>query len=146
MVREQNVKLMSRIAIYEKNNGKKEIPMNSYYKGDYVRIYSLKAVVHATIAFVLLASIVIAYKMDYILSNILKVDYKQLAMYMAIIYVCWICIYWLIARILYSRRYEKARPNIIIYNHDLKKLREVSEKEVLKSKGGVVINDDFIDF
>ncbi len=146
MVREQNVKLMSKIAIYEKNNGRQEIPMNSFYKGDYVRIYSLKAVVHATIAFVLIAAIVIMYKLDYILSNILKVEYKQLAMYMLIIYACFISIYWLIARIVYARRYEKARPNIIIYNHDLKKLREVSEKEVVKSKGGVVIHDDFIDF
>ncbi len=146
MVREQNVKLMSKIAIYEKNKGRQEIPMNSYYKGDYVRIYSLKAVVHATIAFVLIAAIVIMYKLDYILTNILKVDYKQLAMYLLIIYVCFISVYWLASRIVYARRYEKARPNIIIYNHDLKKLREVSEKEVVKSRGGVVIHDDFIDF
>ena len=69
-----------------------------------------------------------------------------MAMYMLIIYVCFISIYWLIARIVYAVRYEKARPDIIIYNHDLKKLREISEKEVVKSKGGVVIHDDFIDF
>lgn len=146
MVREQNVKLMSKIAIYEKNKGRSEIPMNSFYKGDYVRIYSLKAIVHATIAFVLIAAIVVSYKLDYILSNILKVDYGSLAIYMGIIYGCFISIYWLIARIIYARRYEKARPDIIIYNHDLKKLREVSEKGVVKSKGGVVIHDDFIDF
>ena len=36
MVREQNVKLMSKIAIYERNKGKIEIPMSSFYKGDYV--------------------------------------------------------------------------------------------------------------
>ena len=146
MVREENVKLMSRIAIYEKNNGKQEIPMNSYYKGDYVRIYSLKAVVHATITFFIIAAIVVLYKMDYILANILKVDYKQIAMYLLIIYACFISIYWIVSRIVYSRRYEKARPNIITYNHDLKKLREASEREFVKSMRGVVIHDDFIDF
>ena len=146
MVHEQNVKLMSKIAIYEKNKGKDEIPMNSYYKGDYVRVNALKAVVHATIAFFLIAAIVIVYKLDYILVNILKVEYKKLAVYILIIYGCWIFLYWLFARIIYSKRYENARPNIIIYNHNLKKLSEYSDKGVVKSKGGVVINDDFIDF
>ncbi|MBR1597555.1 MAG: hypothetical protein IJ661_01425 [Lachnospiraceae bacterium] len=146
MVREQNVKLMSKIAIYENNKGRTEIPMSSFYKGDYVRINALKAIVHATIAFILITAIVVVYKMDYLLANILKVDYKRIAMLLAIIYGCWIFIYWLIARIVYSRRYENARPDIIIYNHDLKKLFEISEKEVVKSKGGVVISDDFIDF
>ena len=120
--------------------------MSSFYKGDYVRINALKAIVHATIAFVLMVSIVVVYKMDFFLANILKLDYKRLAMLAIIIYVCWAFLYWLIARIIYSRRYENARPDIIIYNHDLKKLFEISEKEVVKSKGGVVISDDFIDF
>ena len=146
MVREQNVKLMSKIAIYEKNKGRTEIPMSSFYKGDYVRINALKSIVHATIAFILIAAIVVVYKLDYILANILKVDYKSLAFFISVIYACWIFIYWLIARIIYSKRYEDARPNIIIYNHDLKKLYEMSDKEVVKSKGGVVISDDFIDF
>ena len=34
MVREEDVKLMSRIAIYEKREGRTEIPVNNYYKGD----------------------------------------------------------------------------------------------------------------
>lgn len=55
-------------------------------------------------------------------------------------------LYWLIARILYAKRYEASRSNIIIYNHNLKKLQEENRKEVVKTKGGVVIGDDFIDF
>ncbi|MCR5702263.1 MAG: hypothetical protein K6G76_08980 [Lachnospiraceae bacterium] len=146
MVREENVKMMSRVAIYEKNDGKKEIPMNSFYKGDYVRLYALKSVINATIAFVLIAAIVVVYRLDYILANVLKIDYKQWALYIGGAYAIWVIIYWLIAFVIYSARYEKARPNIIIYNHHLKKLREMAETEIVKTKGGVVISDDFIDF
>lgn len=146
MVREQNVKIMSRIAIYEKNAGKQEIPMNSFYKGDYIRINALKAIVHATIAFVCVAAVIACYKLDYILANVLKLDYKKLGIFIACIYGGWIFLYWLIARILYARRYEKARPNIIIYNHNLKKLCEISDQEIVKTKGGVVVSDDFIEF
>lgn len=148
MVREKNVKLMTKIAIYEKRKGKQEIPMNTYYKGDYVRLNALKAVVSGTVAFAAIAILTVVYHMEFLLSNVLKMDYIRLGISVLAIYGVWILMYWLIARILYAVRYEKARPNIIIYNHDLKKLQEISKTETVKAKakGGVVIGDDFIDF
>ena len=146
MVREENVKLMSRIAIYEKRDGKTEIPMHCYYKADYVRLNALRAVVYASIAFVLVAAIVVVYRLDDILKNILKYDYKKLAFGILLLYGVWVFLYWLIARIVYSRKYENSRSHIIIYNHNLKKLQEEAEKEVVKAKGGLLIDDGFIDF
>lgn len=146
MVREENVKLMSKIAIYEKRKGKTEIPMNTFYKGDYVRLNSLKAVISATVVFVLVTALLVVYKLEYILANVLKMDYKRMLVVILAAYVIWVFLYWLIARILYAKRYESARSNIIIYNHCLKKLQEESRKEVVKTRGGVVIGDDFIDF
>jgi len=146
MVREENVKLMSKMAIYEKRDGKREIPMSGYYKSDYVRLNILKTVVSATFAFLIVAALVVLYKLDYLLSNIFKLDYKNLAFGILLIYAVWIFVSWLVARILYAWRYEKTRPHIIEYNNRLKKLQEETHKEYLKSKGGVVINDDFIEF
>lgn len=146
MVREENVKLMSRIAIYEKRKGKTEIPISTFYKGDYVRLEALKSIVSATITFLLAFAMIVVYKLDYILANVLKMDYKALAVQIAIVYGAWTFLYWLIARILYAKRYEDTRSNILIYNHNLKKLQEESNKETVKPKGGVVIGDDFIDF
>ena len=137
---------MSRIAIYEKRQGKQDIPMNGYYKSDYVRLNTLKAVVSATLVYFIVLAMVAAYKLDFILANILKMDYKRLGLALLVIYLVWILIYWVIARIVYAKRYEDARPNIIIYNHRLKKLQEESRKDIVKAKGGVVIDDDFIDF
>lgn len=146
MVREENVKLMSRIAVYEKNDGRTEIPMHCFYKADYVRLQALKTVVYASVTFVLIVAIVAVYRMDDILSNLLKIDYKRLAFGVLLLYAVWIFIYWLIARILYAGKYERSRSNIIIYNHNLKKMQEQAEKEVVKTKGGVVIDDGFINF
>ena len=69
-----------------------------------------------------------------------------LAVLIALIYCVWILMYWLIARIIYAKRYEDSRSNIIIYNHHLKKLQEEEDKKVMKAKGGMGIGDDFIDF
>lgn len=146
MVREENVKLMSQIAIYEKHDGKTEIPMYCFYKSDYVRLNALKAVVYASIVFILIAGLTVLYRLDDILKNIFKYDYKKLIIGILILYGIWIFVYWLIARIIYAKKYENGRSNIIIYNHNLKKLQEEAEKEVMKAKGGVVVDDDFIDF
>ena len=120
--------------------------MNSYYKEDYVRLNTLKAIVSATIVFVLVAAVIVVSRLDYILANILKMDYKKMALIILLVYVVWVFLYWLFARKLYDKRYEESRPNIIIYNHHLKKLQEAAQKEAVKAKGGVVISDDFIDF
>lgn len=146
MVREENVKLMSKIAIYEKHEGQKEIPINTFYKGDYVRLNCLKSVVAATITYVLVVALIAVYKLEYLLANVLKMDYKRLLIVLLAAYGIWVFLYWIIARILYAKRYENTRSNIIIYNHHLKKLQEESRKEVVKSRGGVVVGDDFIDF
>lgn len=146
MVQEEKVKLMTRIAIYEKHEGKTEIPMNTFYKADYVRLNALKTIVSATVVYVLVAALVAVYQVEYILANILKVDYKKLLTVLLLVYAVWVFMYWLIARILYAKRYEDARSNIIIYNHRLKKLQEKTGKEVVKTKRGVVVGDDFIDF
>lgn len=146
MVREQNVKLMSKIAIYEKRKGKTEIAMSGYYKSDYVRMNVLKTMVSATIAFLIIAAIIVMYKMDVILANLFKIDYKSFGIGICLIYAVWLFVYWLVARIIYAIQYEQARPNIIEYNHNLKKLEEESYREIMRAKGGVVINDDFIDF
>lgn len=146
MVREENVILMSKIAIYEKRKGKKEIPISNFYKSDYVRMNTLKTVVSASVTYVLILALAVVYKMDYVLANILKVDYKTLILSILGIYGIWIFVYWLIARILYAKRYEDSRTNIIIYNHNLKKLQEAAQKESVITKGGVGISGDFIDF
>ena len=149
MVREKNVKLMTKMAIYEKNAGKNEIPMTGYFKGDYVRMNTLKSIVGGTVAFVMALALVVLYKAEYILANIMKVDYKQLGIKALIVYLVWIVLYWFVARIVYARRYEKARKSIIQYNQNLKSLQEETKKMEVKTgipKGGVVINDDFMDF
>lgn len=149
MVRENNVKIMTNLAIYEKNKGRWEIPMTGFYKGDYVRLKALKSVLGATVSFLCGIGLVVAYQMEYLLANMMKLDYKQLGLKILAVYGIWVFAYWLVARVIYARRYEAARPNLIIYNHNLKKLQELTKKEEAKTtipKGGVVINDDFIDF
>ena len=44
MLNENKVKMMTKMAIYEKNEGKRMLKMSRYYKGDFVTLGILKSI------------------------------------------------------------------------------------------------------
>ena len=45
MLNNRKVRLMTKLAIYEKEDGKEDIRLGRYYRGDYVRYQLLKTIV-----------------------------------------------------------------------------------------------------
>ena len=69
---------MTKLAIYEKKDGKEDIKLAKYYKSDYARLQMLKTAVAVTIAFLCLVAVGVIYKMEFILNNALDIDYAML--------------------------------------------------------------------
>lgn len=122
MVDAEKVKVMTKIAIYEKGDGKKEIPISKYYKRDYVKYNILKTMVFATISYWLIVGVAIAVNLEEILSKINNINYMAVVYMLFGGYVAFLFLYTLITKLVYGARYEKARPKLIIYNYLLKKL------------------------
>ncbi|MBQ4522336.1 MAG: hypothetical protein IJA10_05215 [Lachnospiraceae bacterium] len=150
MINEERVKNMTRIAIYEKNQGKSQIRMSKYYKIDFVTYHTLQSLVYATIAFVMIGAAVVLMGMESLLEQINTLDYMAIAKDILILYGIWILVYFIISLIVYNIRYDRIKPNIKEYYQNLKLLNEQYEQEAigeLKKNKGVVINDDeFTDF
>ena len=53
MLNEKKIKIMTKLALYEKNKGKQDIGMMKYYKDDYVSIKTLKTNISITFFLVL---------------------------------------------------------------------------------------------
>ena len=49
MINEEKVILMTRLASYEKREGKNNMAIGKYFRGDFVSLHLLKAVIAATI-------------------------------------------------------------------------------------------------
>ena len=150
MINEERVKNMTRIAIYEKNQGKNEIAMSRYYKIDYVSYYMLQSFIYATIAFVMIGAAMVLMEMQTLLEQVNSLDYIAVAKDVLLLYGVWIFIFMMMSFIIYNIRYDKMKPNIKKYYERLKLLGEQYEQEALgelKKNKGVVINDDeFTDF
>lgn len=149
MINEERVKVMTKLAIYESTKGKKQLNISKYYKRDYVRYNMFKTIVTSTIAFLLLVGIAGLLKAEELLTNLNSSDLIQLAVRVGIVYVVFVIAYAVIAYIVYSIRYERMKPDVIVYNHNLKKLKELydtEEKELRDrrtGKGVRLIHDDF---
>lgn len=129
MINEEKVKLMTKLAIYESQKGKKQLNISKYYKRDYVRYNMFKTVVAATVSFIMLLAIYVLVNAEDLLMSLNELDFMKEATKLGILYVVFILIYMIVARIIYARRYEQVKPDVIIYNHNLKKLKEMYDKE-----------------
>lgn len=147
MVNEDKVKLMTKLAIYESTKGKKQLNISKYYKRDYVRYNMFKTAVTATLAFFMILGGYILINAEELLLKLNEMDLLHEAIKLGIIYAVFVIGYMVIARLVYARKYEKVKPDVIIYNHNLKKLKEMYDKEEKEMKErragrGVTLEND----
>lgn len=124
MVEEKKVRLMTKLAIYEKKQNHKDISVSRFYKTDYVRYNVLKSIVAATIAYWLIVGIYIYLKFEDILAKLNEVDYFDL-MYKVLGTYAVVCVVYLVfTSAVYYVKYEFARPGLTEYNSNLRDLIE----------------------
>ena len=70
MVNEDRIKLMTRMAAYEKEEHKKNKNIVSFFKSDYISMQMLKSVVSTTIAFGIIFSLYVLYDFEVFMKEI----------------------------------------------------------------------------
>ena len=150
MVDEEKVRLMTKCAIYEKGKGKQEIPIAGYFKSDYVRMQTLKTMLCVCVACIIMAGVCIAYNMDNIYDIVEHLNYRTLLFKGVAILLFIVIFYFIVARIVYTRRFRKVRDNITEYYAELEELSELYSREKNKHftewKEEKEHNDEFIDY
>jgi hypothetical protein len=122
MLNERKIRLMTKLAIYEKKDGKEDLKLAKYYKGDYARLQAWKTGIAVTIAYVLLLVVAAVYKLEYFLDNAFIIDFKELGMKVLGIYVIVLTVYVVIAMLGYSLKYAASRKKLAKYFRMLRKL------------------------
>ena len=74
MLSEERVKLMTRMASFEDNEGKEYASASTHFRGDYVGAQVLKAVICATIAYMIVFGVYIYYNYETLMTDIYKMD------------------------------------------------------------------------
>ncbi len=129
MLNEEKISLMTKLALYEQKEGKKQIPMSGYYKGDYVSLNVLNSVIIGTIAYILIVGMIILINAEELVNKITEIDLVTVGKQILTYYVVFILCYAAIAYAFYSVKFKSVRVKLNQYNADLKKLYEMYKKE-----------------
>jgi uncharacterized membrane protein YciS (DUF1049 family) len=129
MLNEEKVILMTRIAIYKESLGREDLEKGKYFQSDYVKLNCLKTIVSSTVLFLVVTAAYVYYNIGSIMETLTDIDYLTVAGRIVALYAI-VCVFFVIfAWLLYTYRYVKAKPKLIKYNQNLKKLIEFYDRE-----------------
>ena len=129
MLNEEKIRLMTKAASFEAGEGKKALEMNRFYKGDYLSIHLIGAWISYTVAFCLCVGLWAFYKMEYLMTNLHKMDLAAFGKGLALLYLALLGIYLVIQYVVYYNRYQENRKKLTAYNHILKHISDIYQSE-----------------
>ena len=125
MLNEKRIILMTKMASYEANEGKRNVAIGSYFRTDYIGWQVLKSIISATIAFVVVFGMYIFYDFELFMIDIYKMDLLEFAQGVFTRYLWTIGVYAVISYVVYTVRYNRAVKSLRVYQMNLRKLSEM---------------------
>lgn len=122
MLNENKVKMMTKMAIYEKNEGHRMLKTARYFKSDYIAFGILKTLITTSIAYIIMLIMYGLYNMESIIKDINKIDYTEVGTNLIIGYVAMIAVFSAIAFVVYGKQYDNSRNGLKRYFSRLNKL------------------------
>ena len=122
MLNEEKIKLMTRMAAYEENEGKRSMQIGNYFRSDYIGLQVMKSVISATIAFAIVIAMYIFYDFESVMKEIYQVDLVATGKQILSSYVVRVGIYAVVTYIIYAYRYTKAKKSLKKYYTHLTEL------------------------
>lgn len=129
MLNNDRIRLMTKLALYENEEGKEDIRLSKYYKTDYVRYQTLKTVIYATFGYALILVLIGLYKSEYLIRNAVTLNYATIGINVLGIYIMIITAYGLGAGVYYSVKYDKSRKKLGKYYKLLKQINTIYNEE-----------------
>ena len=129
MVNEERIKLMTRMAAYEKEEHKKNKTIVSFFKSDYISMQMLKSTVYATIAFGIMFGLYVLYDFEVFMKEIYQMDIFEFAKSVIVVYLIFVGVILVITYVVSLYQYNRALQSTKLYYMNLKKLSRIYGEE-----------------
>ena len=122
MLNEERIILMTKLASYEENEGRRNVGIGSYFRTDYIGWQVLKFIISATIVCVVALAMYIFYDFEVFMMDIYKMDLMEFAKQTLFLYLGAVGVYAVISYIIYTIRYNRAKKSLKLYYMNLRRL------------------------
>ena len=129
MINEERVRLMTRMASYADKEGRANTSVISHFRSDYLGLQVLKAVICATIAYMIAFAVYIYYHFEEFMVDIYKIDLFDFAASVLRKYLVFTAVYCLIVYIAFAVKYGRARKILRKYFNNLKLLATMYNRD-----------------
>ena len=113
------------MAAYEEHEGRKDIAISGYFRGDYISFQLLKSAIYATVGFALAVAMYVLYNIETFLEDFYKMDIVEFLKGILSKYCLVLAIYLVISYFVYSYRYHRAKRHVKQYNQLLRTLLQM---------------------
>ena len=124
MVNEKKVRLMTQLALDEKQFYKDELDESGYFRSDYIRSNTLKVLLGYSISYLLIMGLVAMYYVDYLFTNVVQMDMQSMVWLAGCIYVGLLLIITLFCVLFYMTKYTNNRKRLRKYMMEIDKLQK----------------------
>lgn len=124
MVNEKKVRLMTQLALDEKRFYKDELDESGYFRSDYIRSNTLKVLLGYSISYLLIMGLVAMYYVDYLFTNVVRMDMQSMVWLAGCIYVGLLLIITLFCVLFYMTKYTNNRKRLRKYMMEIDKLQK----------------------
>ena len=129
MLSEERVILMTHMASYETGEGKQNVKIGNYFRGDYIAVQLLKAVASTTVAFLVVFALYIFYHYEEFMQDLYKIDLITYAKNVLIYYGITVAVYGILTYVVSTYRYARAKRSLRLYYQNLKKLNSMYSQQ-----------------
>ena len=129
MVNEAKVKLMTKMALYEKYDGEKDMKISEYYRKDYTSYHTIVSILWVTVGYALIIGVLGIAFMNDLMEKISTSFLIAMGAGVLIGYIVVVLVYGIISYGFYRRQHNQARQQVKKYNRDLIKLMKMQNRE-----------------
>ena len=129
MLNEEKIRLMTRLALYEQKEGKKDLPLSKYYRTDYLALKMINSTIVMSLGYIVLLATIVLIRVEELISNVVSMDLVAIGRNILIAYVILFAVNMAVTYFISSYRFKKSRGNLNHYNSYLKDLYMIYKKE-----------------
>ena len=129
MLDKRKIRLMTKMAIYEKKYGEEDIKISGYYKKDYSSLNTWITLIWVPAGYLLAAALLVLCGADAILEGLTFLKLLVLIAIAAGAYFALLIIYGIGSGKFYRRKHTQAKQRVKKYYRDMSRLEKIYKKE-----------------
>lgn len=129
MLDKRKIRLMTKMAIYEKKYGEEDIKISGYYKKDYSSLNTWITLIWVSAGYLLVAALLVLCGADAILEGLTFLKLLVLIAIAAGAYFALLIIYGIGSGKFYRRKHTQAKQRVKKYYRDMSRLEKIYKKE-----------------